>query len=229
MQGQLMKNVAVIVAAGLGKRFGSRIPKQFLDLNGKPMFLWSVDVFASIKSFKKIIVAVPPNMLESLSLKYKTGFVCTAGGNKRYVSVKNALALVEDDVNYIAVHDAARPLILKDDVLLVLKEAVKTKAAIAVEKVKDTVKIMSKDGYILKTFDRRLFRNALTPQIFEAALLKKAYFKGMTMNITDDSQLLESLKVKVSVVETRFPNFKITTKHDFEIAAVIINNRSTVI
>jgi 2-C-methyl-D-erythritol 4-phosphate cytidylyltransferase len=224
-----MKNVAVIVAAGSGKRFGSRIPKQFLYLDGKPMFLWSVDVFASIKSFKKIIVAVPPNMLESLSLKYKTGFVCTAGGNKRFNSVKNALALVEDDVNYVAVHDAARPLILKDDVLLVLKKAVKTKAAIAVEKMEDTVKFISKDGYILKTFDRTVFRNALTPQIFEATLLKKAYFKNMTLNITDDSQLLENLKVKVSVVETKFPNFKITTRQDFEVAAAIINNRDATV
>lgn len=221
-----MKNIAVIAAAGLGKRFGSKIPKQFLNLNGKPVFLWSVNVFASIKSFKKIIVIVPPSMLESLSSKYKAKFVFTAGGNERSDSIRNALALIEDDVNYIAVHDAARPLILKEDVLLVLKEAVKTKAAIAVEKVKDTVKFISNDGYILKTFDRRVFRNAQTPQIFEANLLKEAYLGGgVSLSITDDSQLLEDLKVKVSVVETKFPNFKITTRQDFEIATAIITNR----
>ncbi|MDR3256654.1 MAG: 2-C-methyl-D-erythritol 4-phosphate cytidylyltransferase [Endomicrobium sp.] len=220
-----MKNAVIIVAAGSGKRFGNKVPKQFLNLNEKPVFLWSVDVFASIKSFKQIIVVFPPNMVKPLSLKYKTKFVCATGGNERFDSVKNGLALVEDDVDYIAVHDAARPLISKKDILLVLKEATKTKAAIAVERTKDTIKLVSISGHILKTLDRTVLRNAQTPQIFEAKLLKKAYSKKISTNITDDSKLVENLKVNVSVVEMSSLNFKITTKQDFDLAAAIITNR----
>jgi 2-C-methyl-D-erythritol 4-phosphate cytidylyltransferase len=70
----------------------------------------------------------------------------------------------------------------------------------------------------LKTFDRYVLRNAQTPQIFESKLFKKAYSQEIPANITDDSQLVESLKIRVSTVETKFPNFKITTKQDFELA-----------
>jgi 2-C-methyl-D-erythritol 4-phosphate cytidylyltransferase len=220
-----MKNAAIIAAAGSGKRFGSRVSKQFLNLNGSPMFLWSVEAFASIRSFKQIIVVVPSDMVEFLSLKYKTGFVCTAGGSERFDSVRNGLALVGGYIDFIAVHDAARPLISKKDILSVLDKAAKTKAAVAVEKTKDTVKLVSASGgYILKTLDRTVLRNAQTPQIFKTELLKKAYSGKMSVGVTDDSQLVENLKIKVSAVETKFPNFKITTKQDFELAKKILKS-----
>jgi 2-C-methyl-D-erythritol 4-phosphate cytidylyltransferase len=219
-----MKNAAIIVAAGSGKRFGSRVPKQFLNLNGSPMFLWSVEAFASIKSFKQIIVVVPSDMVEFLSLKYKTGFVCVAGGNERFDSVRSGLALVGDYIDFIAVHDAARPLVSKKDILSVLYKAAKTKAAVAVEKIKDTIKLVSAGGNILKTLDRTVLRNAQTPQIFKKELLKEAYSGKMFVGMTDDSQLVENLKIKVSAVETKFPNFKITTKQDFELAKKILKS-----
>ncbi len=220
-----MKNAAIIVAAGAGKRFGSRVPKQFLNLNGRPVFLWSVETFASIESFKQIIVVVPSDMVESLSSKYKTGFVCAAGGNERFDSVKNGLALIGDSIDFVAVHDAARPLISKKDILSVLEKAAKTEAAVAVEKAKDTVKLVSDSGgYVLKTLDRTILINAQTPQIFKTVLLKRAYSGKVSVGITDDSQLVENLKVKVSVVETKFPNFKITTKQDFELAKKILKS-----
>jgi 2-C-methyl-D-erythritol 4-phosphate cytidylyltransferase len=213
-----MRNAVIIVAAGLGKRFGNKIPKQFLKLNDKPMFLWSVDAFLSIKNFKQIIVVVPSNILKSLVAKYKTNFECTQGGRDRFDSVKNGLALVRDDIDFVAVHDAARPLISKKDILSVLKEAVKTNAAAAVEKTKDTIKLVARNNKILKTLNRDFLRNAQTPQIFKSAILKKAYSKKISARITDDSQLIENLKIKVSAVETKFPNFKVTTKQDFALA-----------
>ncbi|MDR3330781.1 MAG: 2-C-methyl-D-erythritol 4-phosphate cytidylyltransferase [Endomicrobium sp.] len=217
-----MKNAAIIVAAGSSKRFGHKIPKQFLKLNGKIMFLWSVDIFASIKSFEQIIVVVPSNMLELLNLKYRSSFMCVAGGKERFDSVKNGLVLVKDNMDFIAVHDAARPLISRRDVLSVLKEAVKTKAAIAVEKVNDTIKLVSNSGKVLKTLNRAFLRNVQTPQIFESKLLQRAYSKKVSVNVTDDSQLVENLGLKVSIVETEFLNFKITTKHDFNLAAKLL-------
>jgi 2-C-methyl-D-erythritol 4-phosphate cytidylyltransferase len=213
-----MRNAVIIVAAGLGKRFGNKTPKQFLKFNGKPMFLWSVDAFASIKSFKQIIVVIPSNMLKSIARKYKMVFEYVAGGKERFDSVKNGLAIVRNDVDFIAVHDASRPLISKRDILYVLKEAKKTKAAIAVEKPRDTIKLVSNNDKILKTLNREYLRNAQTPQIFETILLRRAYSEEIFVNVTDDSQLIENLKVAVATVETKFPNFKVTTKQDFILA-----------
>ncbi|MDR1784794.1 MAG: 2-C-methyl-D-erythritol 4-phosphate cytidylyltransferase [Endomicrobium sp.] len=240
-----MKNAVVILAAGFGKRFldstsseiKDRTLKQFLNINGKPVFLWSVETFASIKSFEQIIVAVPPKMVKTLSLEYekcKLGFVFVSGGNERFESVKNALSIIENDIDFVALHDAARPLISREDILEVLKSAEKTGAAIATEKTKDTIKLVSgvcgKTGrYVLKTLDRTFLRNAQTPQIFEFNLLKRAYLiKKISSTVTDDSQLVEKLKVKVSVVETKFPNFKITTKQDFKIAEALFAFKSRV-
>jgi 2-C-methyl-D-erythritol 4-phosphate cytidylyltransferase len=220
-----MKNAVIIVAAGSGKRFAHKTPKQFFKLNGKPMFIWSIKTFASIKSFKQIVVAVPKHMIESLKklkdkLLSKVDFV--PGGTERFDSVKNGLTLIKDGIDFVAVHDAARPLISKRDILTVLKEAEKTKAAIAVEKTKDTIKLVSGKERILKTLDRNVLRNAQTPQIFERKLLKKAYSKKILGAVTDDSQLVEMLKIKVSAVETKFPNFKVTTKMDFSLAEKLL-------
>ncbi|MCA6070308.1 MAG: 2-C-methyl-D-erythritol 4-phosphate cytidylyltransferase [Endomicrobium sp.] len=220
-----MKNAVIIVAAGSGKRFENKIPKQFLKLNGKPMFLWSVNAFAAIKSFKQIILVVPSYMMRALTLKYKNAFECVAGGEKRFDSVRNGLALVTNDIDFVAVHDAARPLISKNDILAVLTEAEKTKAAIAVEKTKDTIKLVSESNRVLKTLNRVVLRNAQTPQIFESHLIKKAYLKKISARTTDDSQLIEKLNVKVFAIETKFPNFKITTKQDFDLAEKLLNKR----
>jgi 2-C-methyl-D-erythritol 4-phosphate cytidylyltransferase len=217
-----MKNAVILVAAGSSRRFGDKTPKQFLKLNGKPMFIWSINTFASIKSFKQIIVVVPKYMFDKMSskkLKLSNRIEFTIGGKERFDSVKNGLALVNNDIDFVAVHDAARPLISKSDILAVLREAEKTKASIAVEKTKDTIKIVSSKKQILKTLNRSVLRNAQTPQIFETRILKKAYLKkAIDDTITDDSQLVERLKIKVSAVETKFPNFKVTTKQDFALA-----------
>jgi 2-C-methyl-D-erythritol 4-phosphate cytidylyltransferase len=220
-----MKNAVIIVAAGSGKRFGHKIPKQFLKLNGKPMFMWSIKTFVSIKSFKQVIVVVPEHMIEHLrKLKNKLLNIVefASGGKERFDSVKNGLSFINDDIDFVAVHDAARPLISKQDVLAVLKEAEKTKAAIGVEKTKDTIKLVSAKDHILKTLDRNVLRNAQTPQIFETKLLKKAYSKKILAAATDDSKLVERLKIKVSAVETKFPNFKVTTKLDFALAQKLL-------
>jgi 2-C-methyl-D-erythritol 4-phosphate cytidylyltransferase len=220
-----MKNAVIIVAAGFGKRFRNKTPKQFLQIKRMPMFMWSISAFSAIKSFKQIIVVVPKHMVEHLNRKKeklpnKVHFV--AGGKKRSDSVKNGLAFVEEDVNFVAVHDAARPLISKQDILAVLKKAIVTKAAIAVEKTKDTIKLISSNEQILKTLDRSALRNAQTPQIFGKELLRKAYSKRIPEVTTDDSQLIERLKIKVSTVETKFPNFKVTTKQDFALAEKLL-------
>lgn len=218
-----MKAAAIIVAGGAGKRFGSAKPKQFLNLCGKPVFLWSIEAFSSIKDFKQIIVVVPDNMLDSLSKKYKN-ISFTSGGKERFDSVKKGLLLINKDIDFIAVHDGARPLIHRSDIIKVLKEASVSKAAIAAQKTKDTVKEV-KNGYIINTLDRSRLWNAQTPQIFERDILLKAYSKKINAAITDDSQLVEKLNIKVAIVETKFPNFKITTPDDMLFAEKELKQR----
>ncbi|MCL2335405.1 MAG: 2-C-methyl-D-erythritol 4-phosphate cytidylyltransferase [Endomicrobia bacterium] len=221
-----MKAAAIIVAAGSGKRFGGATPKQFLKLNGKPVFLWSVEAFASLKVFKQIIVVAPKqyiifvkSYLHSPLLTLRSAVA--EGGKERFDSVRNGLQAVGKDIDFIAVHDAARPLINKRDILAVLNKAAKCGAAIAAEKTKDTIKIV-KDGFVKTTLDRSVLWNVQTPQIFEASLLKKAYSKKIPANITDDSMLIEKSGVKSAVVETKFPNFKITTAQDLKLAELIL-------
>ncbi|MDR0977509.1 MAG: 2-C-methyl-D-erythritol 4-phosphate cytidylyltransferase [Endomicrobium sp.] len=220
-----MKNAVIIAAAGTGKRFGYKTPKQFLNLNGKPMLMWSIEAFSSIKSFKQIIIVAADYMLNNLkkNKNYLTNNILfTAGGKERFDSVKNGLNLIKNDIDFVAVHDAARPLISKHDILAVLREAKKTKASIAVGKTTDTIKLVSSSGQVVTTLDRAALRNAQTPQIFETKILKKAYSGKIPTATTDDSQLVEKLKIKVSAVETKFPNFKITTKQDFAIAEKLL-------
>jgi 2-C-methyl-D-erythritol 4-phosphate cytidylyltransferase len=109
------------------------------------------------------------------------------------------------------------------DILAVLKKAANG-GAIAVEKTKDTVKTV-KNGYVKSTLDRSVLYNAQTPQIFKAEILFKAYSKNIPANTTDDSSLVEKLGVKVAAAQTKFPNFKITTKQDFELAKQILKLR----
>lgn len=220
-----MKAAAIIVAGGSGKRFGSKTPKQFLKLCAKPVFMWSIETFLTIKDFKQIILVVPQDMTASLSKKYlNSNFIITAGGKERFDSVKNGLSLLEKNIEFVAIHDAARPLIDKKDIISVLKTAKKTKAAIAAEKTKDTIKTV-KNGFAEMTLDRSTLWNVQTPQIFEAKLLKKAYSGKIPKNTTDDSQLIENMNIKVAVVETKSSNFKITAQQDFEAAKNILSKR----
>ena len=218
-----MKAAAIIVAGGSGKRFASHTPKQFLKLKDRPVFLWSVEAFASLKVFKQIVIVVPRGVRESLSKKYKR-FIFVSGGKERFDSVKNGLAVIGKDIDFIAVHDAARPLINKRDIFAVLNKAAKCGAAIAAEKTKDTIKTV-KSGFVQNTLDRSALYNVQTPQIFETSLLKKAYSKKISANTTDDSMLIEKSGVKVAVVETMFPNFKITARQDFETAKQILKTK----
>ncbi|MCL1971611.1 MAG: 2-C-methyl-D-erythritol 4-phosphate cytidylyltransferase [Endomicrobia bacterium] len=218
-----MKAAAIIVAGGSGKRFGSQTPKQFLQICGKSVFMWSIEAFASLKVFSQIITVVPRDMVNLLSKKHKD-LTFVAGGKERFDSVRNGLQAIEKNIDFIAVHDAARPLINKKDILAVLKKAIENRAAIAAEKTKDTIKTV-KDGFVKTTLDRSVLWNVQTPQIFEASLLRKSYSKKIANNTTDDSMLIEKSGVKVAIAETKFPNFKITALPDFEAAKNILAGR----
>ena len=237
----MSKNVAAIIcAAGASSRFGGKRKKPFVDVAGRAVFLRSVELFSSRDDVKQILLAITPEDEELVNIKWgpslkffnvKTFF----GGSERFDTVEKGLELVKETIDLIAVHDAVRCCVTEEWIDKVIAEAAKSGAAILACPVTATIK-EAKDGTIIKTVDRYNLYEAQTPQVFEASLLKKAYGNlkdtdnGLSHplregKISDDSQLVEALGEKVSIVETDSSNIKITCKGDIAIAEAILKAR----
>ncbi len=213
------RSAAIIVAGGAGKRFGGALPKQFLPLCGKPLFLWSVLAFKKVREFRDIIVVVPEDRLATLAplgKKYSITFV--AGGKERIDSVKAGLALVPADAAYIAIHDGARPLISPNLIRKVLAAAVAYKAALPAVSARDTIKLAGRSLVVKATVPRDEVWGAQTPQIFERKLIMRAYRKLGRRAVTDDAQVAELAGYRVQIVPGERENIKITEPFDLFLA-----------
>ena len=229
----MSKNVAVIIcAAGASSRFGGKRKKQFVDVAGRGVFLRSVELFANRDDVKQILLGIPNEDEELVNVKWGTNLKffnveVFFGGGERFETVSKALELIKDDIELIAVHDAVRCCVTEKWLEKVIDVAAKTGAALLACPVAATVKEV-KDNTIIKTVDRTGLYEAQTPQVFEAKLLKKAYgnLKNLDQSkVSDDSQLVEALGHKVSIVETDSSNIKITNQSDVAIAEAIIKSR----
>lgn len=228
-----MKNISVIIcAAGAGARFGGDRKKPFVEVGGRAAFLRSIEFFANRDDVKQIILAISPEDEELVTIKWGAmlgfhGVKLCFGGKERFETVANALQKVSPDAVLIAIHDSVRCCLTNDWLDAVFAKAAKTGAAILACPVVATLKKV-RDGQILQTVERADLYEAQTPQVFDAALLKKAYAnlnKIDKASITDDAQLVETLGHPVSIVETDHSNLKITRKNDVPIAEAIINSR----
>ena len=223
---------AIICAAGASKRFGGKRKKPFVDVGGRAVFLRSVELFSSRDDVKQILLAIAPEDEELVSVKWGPNLkffnvkICF-GGAERFDTVAKALELVKDSIGLIAVHDAVRCCVKENWIDEAITTAAKTGAAILAAPLVATIKEV-KANTIVKTVDRAGLYEAQTPQVFETSLLKKAYenLKNLDKNkISDDSQLVEALGHKVSIVETDSSNIKITHNADLAIAEAIIKSR----
>jgi len=228
-----MPNVAAIIcAAGPGKRFGGKRHKQFVDIGGRAAFLRSVELFSNREDVKQILLAIPQEDQEIVEIRYGANLSLfnvkvLIGGATRFETVNKALQLLKDDIELVAIHDAARCCVTAKWVEDVIKAAAKTGAAILACPVTATLKEV-KDGLIIKNVDRKGLYEAQTPQVFEVKLLKQSrekINKADIEKITDDSQLVEALGHKVSIVETDSSNIKITYPADVAIAEAILKTR----
>ena len=228
-----MPNVAAIIcAAGPGKRFGGKRHKQFVDIGGRAAFLRSVELFSNREDVKQILLAIPQEDEEIVKIRYGANLSLfnvklLIGGVTRFETVGKAIQLLKDDIELVAIHDAARCCVTAKWVDDVIKTAAKTGAAILACPVTATLKEV-KDGFIVKNVDRNGLYEAQTPQVFEVKLLKQSREKAPktdTEKITDDSQLVEALGHKVSIVETDSSNIKITYPADVAIAEAILKAR----
>lgn len=226
-------NIAVIIcAAGTSSRFGGKRKKPFVDVGGRAAFLYSAELFSNHPDVKQIIMAISPEDDEIVSVKWGAnlkffGIKLCFGGAERFETVQKALSLVRDDIEYVAIHDAARCCIQQQWIDSVFAAAVKSGSAILACPVVGTVK-EAKEKTIVKTVDRTNLYEAQTPQVFRADIIKKAYTNLKNLNgskISDDSQLVEALGEKVAIVETDSSNMKITYPSDVSVAEAIIKGR----
>ena len=226
-------HVAIVLAAGKGSRMNSDVPKQYMMLNGKPIFVHSLEVMQTSEQIDGIVLVVEPGGVETVKHAYDSELQkcdkligILEGGSERYWSVYHALQYVkqiesEHRCFYVYIHDGARPYI--DEALLKrLHQTVETEGAcIAAVPVKDTIKQVDEEGRIQETPERRRLWAAQTPQVFELELIRDAYDRMIEMNqvdgITDDAQVLERMTDrKVKIVEGSYSNIKITTPEDLK-------------
>jgi 2-C-methyl-D-erythritol 4-phosphate cytidylyltransferase len=216
-------NTAIIVAAGTGSRFNSEIPKQFLDISGRPVIVHTLGRFQSCEAVDEIVVVMSPErsekfLEENLRDRFSKLKRIVDGGNTRAKSVRNGLAAVCATSRVVAVHDGARPLVSTDEIRLTIERAAEVGAACLVAPVLDTMKHVE-GGFITGTVDRDRLRRALTPQAFRHEILTEAFRDAdLSETVTDECYLVEKLRVPIAVVEGSPRNIKITHPRDFALA-----------
>ena len=226
---QNKKTYAIILAGGVGSRMGASVPKQELCLLGKSILAHTIEAFVRAQTIDGIVVVVRAGeeqyarALLSSSLKH---ILVVTGGEVRSESARRGVLAA--DADFVAIHDAARPLIHPDDIDRVVRTAWQTGAASAVSRVYDTVKEIGKEGEILRTVDRNTLCLASTPQIFQRTLYLEAFSRvgEASAALTDDNMLLEKIGKSVSGVLLKYSNPKITTADDLLLAEFLLERRS---
>jgi 2-C-methyl-D-erythritol 4-phosphate cytidylyltransferase len=224
-------NVAIIAAAGIGRRMGSG-GKQYLPLRGEPVLAHALRAFqACFEVYQIIIVSaeVDIDRCRDLVKKYDFGKVTQIikGGEERQDSVFNALQVVPKQAEIVVVHDGARPLVTPEIIKRSLDELEGWDGVIVGVPAKDTLKLVEAQA-VVETLDRERIWQVQTPQVFRADLLTEAYRAAITKGYygTDDAALMEQLGYKIKVTMGSYENIKITTPEDLVIAEAILAQRA---
>ncbi|HTN02115.1 2-C-methyl-D-erythritol 4-phosphate cytidylyltransferase [Planctellipticum variicoloris] len=230
---RIMATFAVILpAAGKSSRFGlhqqQNKKKVFVDLKGRPVWVRTAEHFVNRADVVQTIIAVSAEDLEWFKEKFRPNLAfmnveIIAGGAERADSVERALARVRADVDFVAVHDAARPLLAKEWIDEVFDAAVQTGGAILAAPVTATLKRVDSRQSIEETVPRAGLWEAQTPQVFRRRILLDAFAKRGSMQPTDEAQLVEAIGGSVKVVSCSRMNLKITTQEDLRMAEALLD------
>ena len=226
----MSKYAAIVLSAGVGSRMKSDIPKQYMDLAGKPVIYYSLKAFEDA-GFSSIVLVCGKDDVEYCQEeivnkhKLKNVTAIVPGGKERYHSVYEGLKAV-GEADYVFIHDGARPM-LTQEIIERLKVAVaKEEAAVAGMPVKDTIKIVDEESYVSDTPERQHVWQVQTPQAFSYELVFDAYTRMLEANevgITDDAMVVERMTdYKVKLIEGSYRNIKITTPEDLLVAAAYL-------
>lgn len=204
--------------------------KLLLKINGKTVLERSVNAFLNISDVDEVIVVAREKDIPAFSdilTDERVSFV--VGGDTRQQSVMNAVDVI-DDCELIIIHDGARPLIKSVDIENTIRAAKENKAAAVGVFVKDTVKVVDKNGFVVSTPDRSTLFAVQTPQIFDFELYRKAAQNAREkgLDFTDDCQLVESFNQKVKTVVGSYSNIKITTPDDIVLAENLLKNEALI-
>lgn len=221
-----MATFAVILpAAGKSSRFHDQYYKKpFAPLENRAVWLHAAERFLNRADVKQVLLVISPEDREMFFSKFGAnvailGVEVVIGGAERSDSVANAIAQVRDEVDFVAVHDAARPCLAEEWIDRVFSTAARTGAAMLAVPVAGTLKRVGSDHVIKETVPRDQLWEAQTPQVFRRQLLIDAYARRGREPATDDAQLVERLGQPVTVVQGSSINLKITTKDDLRLAA----------
>ncbi|MBN2362948.1 2-C-methyl-D-erythritol 2,4-cyclodiphosphate synthase [candidate division WOR-3 bacterium] len=220
---------AVIVAGGSGKRFSAPVLKQSMPLFGLRMWEWSAKAFDASDGCDEIVIVKPKGIKNSQSLfrpesTYRHKLVFIEGGSERHLSVLNGIK--KTSCEFVAIHDAARPLLKRQLIEKLWTECRKGFSVIPVTDVFDTIKEV-KNGFVEKTVDRSKLRRIQTPQFFPKKIIENA-LASCTEILTDDSSYAEKNGTKVLTVPGDSCNFKITTREDFDTAQKLLASSARV-
>ena len=222
----------IIVAGGKGLRMGSDIPKQFLPIGGKPVLMRTLERFRAYSSALQIILVLPEAQQDYWrklceDYHFDVEHQLANGGQTRFHSVQNGLALVPDDAEgVVGVHDGVRPFPSIEVIRNCYETARTAKAVIPVIPVVETVRQLFSNGQqdlrTSKTVPRDEYRLVQTPQTFDIQLLKAANKQPYNDGFTDDASVVESYGHAITLVEGNRENIKITTPYDLKIAEILI-------
>jgi len=220
-----IKKIAIIVAGGKGMRMHSDLPKQFIELKGKPILMHTLEVFHRYDALIQLILVLPSEQIETwkeLCNKYSFNLPhrIVTGGVTRFNSVKNGLEVITEPA-LIAVHDGVRPFVSIETIARCFKEAEINGTAVPVVELVDSIRQITENGS--KSVNRSTYKLVQTPQVFQSEILKKAYNQEFSLLFTDDASVVESTGAEIRLVEGNRENIKITTGFDLELAKCYSN------
>ena len=218
-----MDKYAIVVAGGKGTRMGADVPKQFIELDGKPLLMHTLRRLKDAVPEVKLILVLPADQHDFWHElcehhRFTLPHMLTTGGATRFHSVLSGLNLVpEGQETLVAVHDGVRPFVGEDVVRACYKVAADTGAAVPVVPVVETVREIGGS-----TLDRSRLRLVQTPQVFRLSLLRRAYEQPYTERFTDDASVVEAIGHAVTLVDGNRENIKITTPFDLCVAQALL-------
>ncbi len=218
------KEYALIVAGGKGTRIKSKLPKQFLELRGKPILIHTLEAFYRYAEDITVILVLPEDdfaIWTDICKKYNftKPIILQRGGETRFQSVKNGLEKIEGP-GLVAIHDGVRPLVSEDIIGASFRLAAVHQSAVAAVRLKESIRMTDQDN--TKAMDRSRFRLIQTPQTFSVELIKQAYQLKEDPTMTDDASVVEKLGHTISLFEGSYENIKITTPEDLIVAEALL-------
>ncbi len=219
-----MKKYLIIVAGGKGERLSAELPKQFVEINGKPVLMHTFNAFSETGMIDHFVLVLPTAYISYWNelceaFRFTTKHIIREGGPKRYHSVKSGLAVIPDK-SLLAIHDAARPFVSKKMIADGFNMSLRKGNAIPVINIEDSLREIS--GPLNKPVYRSRFKRVQTPQFFRSALIKKAYQQPYDERFTDDATVLESSGEQIYLFEGITENMKLTYPADLAYAEYLL-------